>query len=44
MEVAYFVQAHAGRSTPLDLQITQRVNRFENFPVRAVTGWVPARF
>lgn len=44
MEVAYFLQAHAEGSTPLDLEIGQPVNPFENFPVRAVIGWRPARF
>jgi hypothetical protein len=44
MEVAYFLQAHAGGSTPLNVEVTQAVNPFENFPVRAVTGWRPARF
>jgi hypothetical protein len=44
MEVAYFLQAHAGGSTPLTIEINQAVNPFENFPVRAVTGWGPARF
>jgi hypothetical protein len=44
MEVAYYLQAHAGKSTPLPVEIKQTVNPFENFPVRAVTGWRPARF
>ena len=44
MEVAYFLQAHAGGSTPLKVEVSQAVNSFENFPVRAVTGWQPARF
>lgn len=44
MEVAYFLQAHAGGSAPLNIEIKQAVNPFENFPVRAVTGWGPARF
>jgi hypothetical protein len=44
MEVAYFLQAHAGGSTPLNVEVTQAVNPFENFPVRAVTGWRPSRF
>jgi hypothetical protein len=44
MEVAYFLQAHAGESKPLDVEIKQAVNPFENFPVRAVTGWRPSRF
>jgi Dolichyl-phosphate-mannose-protein mannosyltransferase len=44
MQVAYFLQAHAGESKPLELEITQTVNPFENFPVRAVVGWRPSRF
>jgi len=44
MEVAYLLQAHAGGSTPLDVKVTQAVNPFENFPVRAVSGWKPSRF
>ena len=44
MQVAYFLQAHAGESKPLELEITQAVNPFENFPVRAVVGWRPSRF
>jgi hypothetical protein len=44
MEVAYFLQAHAGASRPLNMEINQAVNPFENFPVRAVTGWTPSRF
>ena len=44
MEVAYFLQAHAGGSTPLNIELKQAVNPFENFPVRAVTGWAPSRF
>lgn len=44
MELAYFLQAHAGGSTPLNVEIKQAVNPFENFPVRAVTGWNPSRF
>jgi hypothetical protein len=44
MEVAYFIQAHAARSTPLKVEVRQAVNPFENFPVQAVTGWGPARF
>lgn len=44
MEVAYFLQAHAGGSTPLNVDVKQPVNPFENFPVRAVIGWRPARF
>jgi hypothetical protein len=44
MEVAYFLQAHAGGSTPVNIEVGQAVNPFENFPVRAVTGWEPARF
>ena len=44
MEVAYFLQAHAGGSQPLNGEVGQAVNPFENFPVRAVTGWGPARF
>jgi hypothetical protein len=44
MEVAYFLQAHAGGSTSLDVEVAQSVNPFENFPVRAVTGWRPSRF
>jgi hypothetical protein len=44
MELAYFLQAHAGGSRPLEIELRQAVNPFENFPVRAVTGWGPARF
>lgn len=44
MEIAYFLQVHAGGSKPLNVEIKQVVNPFENFPVRAVTGWGPARF
>jgi hypothetical protein len=44
MEVAYFLQAHAGGSTPLKVEVRQAVNPFENFPVSAVTGWRPSRF
>ena len=44
MEIAYFLQAHAGGSKLLEIGLKQAVNPFENFPVRAVTGWVPARF
>lgn len=44
MEVAYFLQAHGGGSRPLNIEVGQAVNPFENFPVRAVTGWGPARF
>lgn len=44
MEVAYFLQAHASGSRPLNVETRQAVNPFENFPVSAVTGWGPARF
>ena len=44
MEVAYFLQAHGGGSTPLNVDVKQSVNPFENFPVRAVIGWRPSRF
>jgi hypothetical protein len=44
MEVTYFLQAHAGESRPLSLDVKQAVNPFENFPIRAVIGWRPSRF
>ncbi len=44
MEVAYFIQAHALTGTPMDLPSNQKVNPFENLPVRAVSGWRSSRF
>jgi hypothetical protein len=43
MEVAYLLQAHAGGSRPVPVETSQAVNSFENFPVRAVSGWKPSR-
>lgn len=44
MQVAYFLQAHALHTKAMQLDLTQSVNPFENFPVMAVSGWRPARF
>jgi hypothetical protein len=44
MEVAYFIQAHALEGASMEQPLTQRVNPFENLPVRAVSGWRSSRF
>jgi uncharacterized membrane protein len=39
MDIAYFLQQHAGASAALSVPLNQPVNPFENFPVRSVRGW-----
>lgn len=39
MQAAYFLQAHATRSTRVEVPVAGEVNPFEDLPVRTISGW-----
>ena len=43
MEVAYFIQMHALRSSRVEVPSEDKVHPFEDLPVRTVAGWRPTR-